>query len=455
MYKQLVFDEVEKQESMIKDSCSFIWNHPETGGNEKESADYFRDLLSKEGFKIVNEPKLPHAFYAEAGEGKPVIAILGEYDALPGLSQKVTDVMEPVEAGGPGHGCGHNILGTASAAAAIAIKNYMNQEKVSGTVRFYGCPEEELLSGKVKMSYYHMFDGCDVAFSWHPMSCNMVYDNAYLASAAGKFHFKGVSAHAAFAPERGRSALDAVELMNVGCNYLREHTLDGSRIHYTTDSYGFPPNIVPDKATAWYCVRSKKFADVLDILERIKRVAQGAAMMTDTEVEFELISGCSDLLSGDTFTNLTYSNMQEADFPKYTRAELEFAKMLQASLPEETVKKEEAMFLSEDVALDLKVQPRDLCKTTPLNSSSDSGDVSRIMPTNLFTVACFPIGVAPHTWQAAAAAGSSIAEKGALYAAKIMAGTAYDLLHKPKVLEQIIKEFEEQKIDYKPMYVEI
>ena len=223
MTKKELHQIVDSLEPLCQKSCKRLWDHPEVGGEEKESANYFREILSEEGFVIVNEAELPHAFYAEYGSGTPVIAILGEYDALPGLSQTVSAQKEAVREGAAGHGCGHNLLGAASAVAAIAVKRFLEQENQEGTIRFYGCPEEELLSGKVKMSYHHMFDGCDMAISWHPMSANMVYDSGYLASASAHFKFYGKSSHAAFAPEVGRSALDAVELMNVGVNYLREH----------------------------------------------------------------------------------------------------------------------------------------------------------------------------------------------------------------------------------------
>lgn len=212
------------------------------------------------------------------------------------------------------------------------IKRFLEQEGIPGTLRFYGCPEEELLSGKVKMAYYHMFDGCDMALSWHPMSANMIYDEGYLASASAKFYFKGKTSHAAFAPERGRSALDAVELMSVGANYLREHVVDKARIHYTTDSGGFSPNIVPDKASAWYFTRAPHISDVKDILRRLTLVAKGAAMMTETEVETKIEYGCCDMVSEKSFADLTWKNLQEVGTPTYTEEEMEFARQLQATV---------------------------------------------------------------------------------------------------------------------------
>lgn len=220
-------------EPLFQTVCRYIWANPEVGGKEHQSADYFRQLMHREGFVVKNEPLLPNAFYAEYGSDKPVIAILGEYDALPGFSQRVAAEREPVISGGAGHGCGHNLLGAASAIAAIAIKKYLEIDPMPGTVRFYGCPEEELLSGKVKMAKYGMFEGCDLAISWHPLNANMVFDKAFLENASVRFEFHGRSSHAAYAPEQGRSALDAVELMSVGINYLREHVLPSARIHYS------------------------------------------------------------------------------------------------------------------------------------------------------------------------------------------------------------------------------
>lgn len=455
MSKQLIYQEIDRLAPACQDMCRTLWQHPETGGNEEAAANYARALLEKEGFRIVNEEHLPHAFYAEYGSGAPVIAVLGEYDALPGLSQKCSTEKEPVAPGAPGHGCGHNLLGSASATAAIAVKRVMEQEKLSGTVRFYGCPEEELLCGKVKMAYYHMFDGCDIALSWHPMYYNMVIDEGYLANASIKFHFTGQASHAAAAPEKGRSALDAVELMNVGSNYLREHVIDSARIHYTTDSGGFAPNIVPARASAWYFVRAPYMADVKEILGRLEKIARGAALMTETEVTTQLEYGCCEMVSNHRFADLTYQNLLEAEKPTYTAEELAFAEALQTQFDQADLKREQQLFDVEDEPLHSKVAPRELWKQVPLTGSSDSGDVSQLMPMNMFTTACWPIGSAPHTWQSASASGSTLGEKGALYAARVMAGTAYDLLTQPAVREEIQREFAQQNTgSYVPMFAE-
>ena len=305
------------------------------------------------------------------------------------------------------------------------------------------------------MAYHHMFDGCDAAVSWHPSDTNMAHDQAYLANASAHFYFHGVSSHAAFAPEQGRSALDAVELMSVGANYLREHVIDRTRIHYSTDSGGFAPNIVPDQASAWYFVRAPHMKDVKSTMERLKKVAQGAAMMTETTVDIEMGCGCCELSTNEAFADLAYANLIEADGPKYTKEELRFAKELQKTVEQGIIEKGKNLHQVYDEAMILGVSPRDKWKEAELSASSDTGDVSRIMPTCLFTAACWPIGCSPHTWQATASGGTSIGDKGALYASKVAAGIVYDLFTKPQVLAKITKEFRERnKEPYTPMYEE-
>lgn len=454
MRKDSVFQSVDNLKPLCQEICRELWRQPETGGNETFAAGYLREILSKEGFVIINEEHLEHAFYAEYGSGSPVIAILGEYDALPMLSQKVCAVKDPIVPGGPGHGCGHNLLGAASATAAIAVKRFLEEEKISGTVRFYGCPEEELLSGKVKMVYYHMFDGCDMAISWHPASASMVTDGGYLANASAKFYFKGISSHAAFAPERGRSALDAVELMDVGVNYLREHVIDKARIHYTTNSGGFAPNIVPNAADSWYYVRAPYMEDVKEILERIRKISEGAALMTETQTSMKVDYGCCEMREHHSFADLAYENLIAAETPEYTPQEEAFAKALQDSMDPDSVKREKKLY-GEDEVMFRGVAPREQWIRTPLTASSDSGDISQIMPLCLIQAACWPLGCAPHTWQTSAAAGSTFGEKGALFAAKAIAGTAVDLFTKPEVAGKIQKEFQENDPgDYVPMYGE-
>ena len=453
MSKKEMLADMEALKPLCVNAAEDLWNNPEVGGTEQHSSDMLRGLLIKEGFTIVNEPKLPYAFYGEYGSGSPVIAVLGEFDALPGLSQKCQTTKEPVNAGGPGHGCGHNLLGAGAVTGAIAIKRFMEKEGIKGTLRFYGCPEEELLSGKVKMAYYNMFDGCDIALSWHPMSANVSIDAGYLASASIRFFFKGQTSHAAFAPERGRSALDAVELTSVGANYLREHVMDKARIHYTTDSGGLAPNIVPDKASAWYFTRAPHMSDVKDILRRLTLVAEGAAMMTETTVSTKIEYGCCDMLGEKSFSDLTWKNMQEVPLPEYTEEELEFAKALQDTVDPAVKARDQRAYEAENKAMAEGVVSRDGWMRAMLTASSDSGDVSQMMPMNLFTAACWPVGVAPHTWQSCASAGSTIGQKGAFYAAQVIAATAYDLFTDETARQAIIDEFKSQNREpYTAMY---
>ena len=452
MIKQDIYDEVQGLAPLGRKISRHLWNNPEASGQEKSSADYYRKVMKKEGFRIVDSEQLPTAFYAEYGSGHPILAILGEYDALPGLSQDTVPEKKPIQPGGPGHGCGHNLLGSAAAVGAIALKRFIEKNQIPGTIRFYGCPEEELLCGKVKMIAEGMFRDCDVALSWHPMDVNLAHDRAYLANTSMRFRFHGITSHAAFAPERGRSALDAVELMSVGCNYLREHVVDRTRIHYTTDSGGFAPNIVPDKAGAWYFVRAPKISDVKDTAARVEKVAMGAAMMTDTTVTVEHGYGYHRIEEDQAFGDLTYANLIEADGPKYTKDELAFAEEMQNTVDPTIVGKLSGLYDSNSTSIHMGVGARDLWRSCEMTASSDTGDVSYIIPTGLFTTACWPIGCSPHTWQASACAGTTIGEKGAHYAAKVIAGTGYDLLMKPEVLKRIVRDFEDHKDNsYQPM----
>ena len=455
MNKQEVYQIVEALHPLVTEISQNLWKSPEVSGDEKKSADYLRRILSGEGFNVINEPQLPNAFYAEYGRGEPVIAVLGEYDALPGLSQQVCAKPLPVEKDAPGHGCGHNLMAAGSTVGAIAIKRFLEKTGMPGAVRLYGCPEEELCCGKVKMAYYHMFDGCDIAISWHPMSVNMVYDGGYLASGSAKFFFHGKTAHAAVAPEAGRSALDAAELMNVGANYLREHISINSRIHYTTNSGGFPPNIIPDHANTWYFARAPHISEVRDLFRRLDMIAKGAAMMTETKSDAQIDFACCEMRENHQYGDLTQRNLVEAGKIAYTEDEMSFATALQETIDPLVLKRQKIEFSCSD-PLFIGFASRELWRQNPLTASSDSGDVSQIVPMNLFTTVCWPVGCSAHTWQASASAGSSIGEKGALLAAKVIAGVGYDLLTEPGILKNISDEFELTggAKSYHPMYGE-
>lgn len=422
-----------------------LWNNPEISGKEKESADLFRKMLKSHGFEIKEIEGLEHAFIAEYGSGLPVIAVLGEYDSLPGLSQSIDTKFNPVEQNGPGHGCGHNLLGGAALGSVLAIKKYIEEAKISGTIRFYGCPEEETLAGKVKMIKKGAFDGCDLALSWHPMNANTCLENAFLSNSSIKFKFHGISSHAAQSPEAGRSALDAVELMNIGANYLREHIIDKARIHYTITNAGGAPNIIPKEAESWYYVRAPFRKDVEEITERLFKVAKGAAMMTETTVDYEIISGCYEMLPNKVLFDLTHKNMVEIGVPKYTEDELVFAKALQETLDPNTVEGEIKKFMSSGsdgkTYIHQGVLEKENANSVVVAGSSDSGDVSWIMPMNLFLTACWPLGVAAHSWQATSSSGASIGMKGMAYAAEILSGMMYDLLNDPSLVADAKAEF--------------
>ncbi|WP_353094793.1 amidohydrolase [Tissierella praeacuta] len=429
----------------VKELSLKVWNNPEISGKEKESSNLFRSTLKSYGFEIKEVEGMENAFIGEYGSGAPVIAVLGEYDALPGLSQSLDIKFNPIETGGPGHGCGHNLLGSAALGSVLAIKKYLDETKTSGTVRFYGCPEEETLIGKVKMAKVEAFEGCDIALSWHPMNANVAIDKAYLANNSIKFKFHGISAHAAQSPDAGRSALDAVELMNVGANYLREHVIDSARIHYTITNAGGAPNIVPKEAESWYFVRAPYRKDVEEITERLIKIAKGAAMMTETTVECEVLGGCYEKLLNNVLYDLTHKNMVEIGAPSYTEEEIQFAKTIQETLDPNMVETEIKKFISldsdEKEYIHQSVLDKDKVGNVVVAGSSDSGDVSWLMPMNLFFTATWPLGVPAHSWQATSSSASSMGMKGMLYAAEIFSGIMYDLLNDPNLVEEAKNEF--------------
>lgn len=451
MDKDQLLDYVDEISEEVNEVSLKIWANPELSGKESQSAKLHKNTLVKHGFTIhdLEGEGMDHAFLAEYGEGKPVIAILAEYDALPDLSQKLDTEYNPQEEGGPGHGCGHNLLGTAALGGAIAAKKYLEDTGSKGTIRFYGCPEEETLVGKVRMIKNKVFEGCDVALSWHPMTSNVAIKQGFLSNNSIKFRFHGISSHAAQSPESGRSALDSVEIMNVGANYLREHVIDDARIHYTITNAGGAPNIVPKEAESWYFVRAPHRVDVEAITERLVKIAEGAALMNGTTMDYEIISGCYEMLPNDVLYDLTYKNMNEIPTPEYTEEEIKFAKSLQDSLDKDLVVGE-VKKLTPDAdpnnlpPIHMEVLPEEKLDVVNLSGSSDSGDVSWIMPMNLFLTASWPLGIAPHSWQATSSSGSSIGTKGMLYAAKIFTGMMYDLFNNPSLVEEAVEEFEKR-----------
>ena len=405
-----------------------------------KACEWTAEVLRNAGFEVeTGYVGMPTAIRAVWGKGHPVIGFLGEYDALPGLSQKVSTEKEPVTPGAAGQGCGHNLLGVACLGAALGMKAELEATGKEGTVVFYGCPAEEVLTGKAFMARGGAFTELDTAFSWHGSTNNHVTLGTMTGLNSAIFHFNGITAHAGGDPHNGRSALDAVELTSVGANYLREHVTSDVRIHYVIKEGGTAPNIVPDKASVWYYVRALSREAVEDTYRRLVKVAEGAAHMTETELEVEYLGGCYNTLNPVMLTNLTHDVMEEVERPHWTEEELAFAKILnEKSQQYEKVKASGAL---EDGPLDTKVSP-------VLNEngygSTDVGDVQHIVPCVQVMTATCNLAAPGHSWQITACAGMSIGMKGMLYGAKVMAATAMKLVDDPKLVDEAKEEFKKQ-----------
>ncbi|NWQ41959.1 amidohydrolase [Bacillus sp. EB106-08-02-XG196] len=443
----------EKKDKWISMSNQ-IWEFAETRFDEFRSADLICRSLESEGFSVQKGlAGIDTAFVGSYGSGSPVVAILGEYDALSGLSQKSgVSVYDPIEPGGNGHGCGHNLLGTGSLAAAVALKDMMEKEGLQGTVKYYGCPAEEGGSGKTYMAREGCFNDVDFALSWHPWTTNTILPGNSLANCQVYFKFKGKSAHAAVQPHLGRSALDAVELMNVGVNYLREHIISEARVHYAiTNTGGFSPNVVQAEAEVLYLIRAPKTPQVQEIYERVCNIAKGAALMTGTEVEIVFDKACSNLMGNVTLNAKMAEVFEEVGVPSYTEEEIRFAKQLHASLSEED-KANEISKLPKEIARNLKDKPifdmvypySDDIADAPLGGSTDVGDVSWIVPTAQVGTACWVLGTPAHTWQVVSIGSTSIGHKGMLQAGKVLAGTALEVMKDPELLEKCKQELKER-----------
>lgn len=445
MSKQEVIGRVENQRSDLYEMANRIWNYAETAMKEYRSSKLQRDYLEQNGFHIRDIPDMPTSFIAEAGSGQPVIGILGEYDALPSLSQKVQAVQEPCQDHPEaGHGCGHNLLGTAGVGAAVALKSQMEEEQIAGTIRYYGCASEETLSGKPMIARTGAFDDLDAAISWHPAFNNSVWGCRFLAMNSMKFRFRGKPAHAALKPEAGRSALDAVELMNVGANYLREHVPSNVRIHYCITNGGTVPNVVPDDAEVWYMVRAPRRSDVRDVVRRLVEISKGAAMMTETSVSHTLLGGCYDVIPNRVLGNLMQENMELVGPPDFDEADFAFAEefrpyigMAEKQVSIASYRAPESL-MSEDICHTVE-KPLDY--GTCIAGSTDVGDVSYITPFAQMTAACWPVGVGSHTWIASACTGSEIGRKSMIFASKTLAATAYDMFTMPEKMKQAKEEF--------------
>jgi aminobenzoyl-glutamate utilization protein B len=416
-----------------------VWEIPEICYTEYKSVAEHRAMLEEEGFRITeNLAGIPTAIMGEAGEGGPVIAILGEYDALPGLSQ-VAGIAEPKEVvpGGHGHGCGHNMLGSAALLAATAVKNHLAAQGIKGRVRYYGCPAEEGGAAKVFMVRAGLFEDVDVAITWHPAAINRVDDAMSLANTRIDFTFKGRASHAAAAPHLGRSALDAVELMNVGVNYMREHMPSDARIHYAMlDAGGVAPNVVQATATVRYAVRARDLPGMRPLIERVKKVAQGAALMTETSVSEKVVSAVSNLLANTPLEQAMQRQLDRLGAPPFDAADRKYAAEIQATLTPEDIASAYAragMAGRKDSPLCDFIVPYGT-KGAPMMGSTDVGDVSWVVPTVQARIATHAIGTPGHSWQITAQGKSGQAKKGMVHAAKVMAGVAVDALADPALI---------------------
>ncbi|WP_042478903.1 M20 family metallopeptidase [Bacillus ndiopicus] len=438
-----VHEFLQKNAQTFTNLSDAIWEVPELYFNEKKSAQLTANALEEAGFEVTrNIAGLETALMGSYGNGPTVIAFLGEYDALPSLSQKGgVSTYEPIEANGHGHGCGHNLLGTGSFAAACALKKYIEETNAPVTLRFYGCPAEEAGSGKAHMTKAGIFDDVDLAISWHPMTSNGVMNMTSLANYAVKFKFYGKSAHAAAAPHLGRSALDAVELMNVGVNYLREHVEQEARIHYAiTNSGGTAPNVVQAYAEVDYLIRAPRKKQVVDIFERVQKIAQGAALMTETKVEMEFQGAASDLIPNTILAKVMQDQLDNSPTLSFTEEDQQFAKEIYDSL-DEASKASAYQFMTPQMKQQLQghylnhlVTP--LLPEVLLPGSTDVGDVSWVTPTVQCSTACWVLGTPAHTWQVVAVGNTPIAHKGMLYAAEIMAKTAIACIENPKLIDE-------------------
>ncbi|GGP10180.1 M20 family metallopeptidase [Oceanobacillus neutriphilus] len=450
--KEFIKRYLDEHKEYFAEVSNYVFDHPETRFEEYESAAYLARECEKQGFQVErNVAGIETAFTAAYGSGKPVIGFLGEFDALSGLSQKPGATKYAPLENDVGHGCGHNLLGTGAFAAACAVKSYLEAENLPGTVIFFGCPGEEGGSGKTFMVRDGVFDDVDTALTWHPSPANAVMSRPTLANYQVFFRFKGTAAHAANSPHLGRSALDAVELMNVGVNYLREHIVDDARVHYAvTNSGGISPNVVQSNAEVLYLVRAAKVGEAGDILERVKDIARGAALMTGTELTIELDKACSNYIPNRTLEKILYQQLIEYGVDETAKEEESFAKDIW-----ETFTKEEQSFYVDLMRgfgyagdgsefagkyISDSISPYEASNEL-LHGSSDVSDVSWVVPTAQVTAATSVLGTPLHTWQMTTQGISSIANKGMLRAAGSMALTGLTLLKSEESLNEVKKEF--------------
>ena len=416
-----------------------IWDAPEIAYNEYTAVAEHKAMLEAEGFRVTeNLAGIPTAVMGEAGEDGPIIAILGEYDALPGLSQEA-GIAEPrpLPGDGMGHGCGHNLLGSGSLLAAAAVKDWLKENGIKGRVRYYGCPAEEGGAAKSFMVRAGCFDDVDIAITWHSMPFAGVNDAQSLANTRIDFSFHGRASHAAASPHLGRSALDAVELMNVGVNYMREHMPSDARIHYALlDTGGVAPNVVQAFAKVRYAIRARDLTEMFPLIERVKNVARGAALMTETQVDMQVISAVSNLMGNTPLDQVMHANLSRLGPPPFDADDRTFAEDIRATLTDGDIAaqyRRAGLPIRKDQPLADFIVPLGL-RGEPMLGSTDVGDVSWKVPLVQADGATIAIGTPFHSWQLTAQGKSPLAKKGMIHVAKVMAGTAIDALKDPTII---------------------
>lgn len=452
--KQKLFDSVDENAAQVIALSNAIWDFSELSMKEFKSAAYYCDLLEREGFRVQRELcGIPTAFSGSFGSGSPRIGILGEFDALSGLSQVAGSTQrQSLVPGGNGQGCGHNLLGAAAFGAALAVKQAIESGALHGTVIFYGCPGEEGCAGKTFMARDGMFRDLDAALTWHPGDTNEIKVGSSAACMQVKYSFTGIAAHAANNPDMGRSALDAVELMHVGVQFLREHMPPNSSVHYSiTDAGGVSPNVVQPGATTVFMVRGETVRKAKALLERVNKIAQGAALMTETSFTMRQIDGTASTVPNETLERVLYENMQQVPVPEYTPQEWEFAEALHSTYPGavpgllSASDRQVWAFANEKTQGGKRAINDFIMPYVPSGAyspgSTDVGDVSWLTPTAQITTATWTSAAPGHSWQNVSIGKTGIAQKGMLQAAKILAGTAADLMEKPELLEKARAEF--------------
>ena len=419
--------EIEQRSNELKSVNRQVWELAEVGLQERLSSQLLIDKLKGAGFQVkAGLSGMPTAFVASYGSGKPVIGILAEYDALPGMSQEVAPVRKAVTVGKPGHACGHSGLAAGALGAVLAVKKAMQQHQLPGTIRLYGTPAEETVIGKVYMTLDKQFDDLDICLHWHPSSSNGAWASSSKALVSAKFTFSGTPAHASVSPEKGRSALDAVELMNIGANFMREHIKEDARLHYVIVDGGGAPNVVPPTATVWYFCRANSHADVEYNFRWLQDIAAGAAKMSRTKLSIKVDTDCHEIIPNAPLANLVTKKMELLGAPKFTEKEKQFARRLQAPLTEQ-------FGTQFPLAIDNRIH-RVNVNSPPSKGSTDVGDISWRVPTGGLRTTCMVAQSPGHSWQNVAAIGSSIGEKGIIYAAKALALTALELYQQPELI---------------------